>query len=288
MFSPFNYYQPESLPEALSLLAALPQPKKILAGGTDIIPALRRGDLFPVNVISLVRLTEMKQINVDNGVVRVGAMTTFTDLTLSPVFLGSHRLVAEAASQVGGPQIRNQGTIGGNIVNASPAGDMLPPLLALGASVRLLREKGERVVSLADFLSGVGSTIITPDEILAEIIFPVLPGNSSSAFVKLGRRNSLAISRISMAAIFVYDPEGRIEEVRLALGAVAPKPVRVPSAEAMLKGQTPGPDLLEEVISEVGNSVAKILGDRPSAPYKRVAVRGVTRQALCGVDSRFR
>lgn len=287
MLPPFNYYQPESLTEALALLAGLPQPKKILAGGTDIIPALRRGELFPANIISLGRLQQLKKIEVDNGIIRVGAMATFSELASSPLFSGAHSLVTQAASRVGGPQIRNQGTIGGNVVNASPAGDMLPPLLALGAGVRLIREEGERVVPLDEFLSGVGRTIIAPDEVLAEVSFPALPENAATIFIKLGRRNSLAISRINMAAIFLYDSGGRMKEARIALGAVAPKPVRVPSAEAMLKGQTPGPDLLEAIIAEVASTVAKMLGDRPSAPYKRMAVRGVTRQALCGADSRF-
>lgn len=287
MLPPFNYYQPESLTEALALLAQLPQPKKILAGGTDIIPALRRGDLFPASIISLCRLQQLNKIEIDNGVIRIGAMATFSHLASSPLFKGAHRLVAQAASQVGGPQVRNQGTIGGNIVNASPAGDLLPPLLALGAGVRLIREKGERVVPLDDFLAGAGRTVIAPDEVLAEVIFPALPENAATIFIKLGRRNSLAISRISMAGIFIYGPGGLIEEARLTLGAVAPNPVRVPSAENMLKGQTPAPDLLEKVISEVGSAVAKMLGDRPSAPYKRMAVRGVARQALCGTDSRF-
>ncbi|MFZ5650888.1 MAG: FAD binding domain-containing protein [Bacillota bacterium] len=288
MLPPFNYHQPGSLPEALALLAALPQPKKIIAGGTDIIPALCRRDLFPANVISLGKLSEMKKINVENGVVRIGAMLTFSHLASSGILSGGYRLVSEAASQVGGPQIRNQGTIGGNIVNASPAGDMLPPLVSLDAGVRLISERGERIVPLADFLTGAGQTIITADEVLAEVTFPALPENAVSSFIKLGRRNSLAIARISMAALILYDSKKRIGEARLALGSVAPKPVRMPSAEAMLKGQTPCPDLLEEVITEVGNTVGALLGDRPSAPYKRAAVRGVARQALCRADLRFR
>lgn len=287
MLPSFNYYQPASLQEALILLASLPRSKKLLAGGTDLVPALRRGELYPANVVSISGLSEMKEIKMERGLILIGALAAFSDLVSSPCFEGAHRLVAEAAGQIGGPQIRNQGTVGGNIVNASPAGDMLPPLVALGAKVRLCREAGERAVSLSDFLGDAGGACITPEEILVEVSFPALPVNAASSFVKLGRRNSLAISRISMAAVIIYDLYGRIEEARLALGSVGPKPVRMPSAEALLKGQRPAPDLLEEAVASVGEAVGILLGSRASAPYKKAAVRGVARQVLQKADPRF-
>jgi carbon-monoxide dehydrogenase medium subunit len=280
MLPPFEYYQPQTLAEALELMAVLPEPKKALAGGTDVIPALRRGELTPGHLVALGGLAELKQIQTQNGEVRIGPLVTFSELARSPLVGRCCRLLAEAAAAVGGPQIRNQGTIGGNVVNASPAGDLLPPLVALEAGVELRRKGGERTLPLAEFLVGSGKTLLSAGEILTGISFPPLPAEAASSFVKLGRRNSLAISRLSAAVIIFPAPGGRIAGARLALGAVAPKPVRVPAAEALLCGNYPGPELLEEVAGAAANFVRDILGSRPSAPYKRVAVRSVVREAL--------
>ncbi len=288
MLPPFDYHQPASLHEALALLAALPGPKKVLAGGTDLVPALRRGDISPAHVVSLKRLDWMREIKIENGYIRVGALATFSRLAEFPLFKEHYHLLAGAALQVGGPQVRNQGTIGGNIVNASPAGDLLPPLTALEARVRICREGGQRVLPLDEFLVGLGETRIAPEEILTEVIFPVLPPRAASSFVKLGRRNSLAISRISMAAIVVCGDGEDIEEARIALGGVGPKPVRVTAAEALLCGRRPTPALLEEVLTAIAGDVAARLGSRASAPYKNVAVRGVAREALTAALPVFR
>lgn len=287
MLPPFNYHRPASLAEALTLLSTLPEPKKVLAGGTDLVPALRRGDLSPAHVVSLKQLSELKKIELENGHLRIGALVNFSELAESPLFKGPYSLVAEAALQVGGPQIRNQGTVGGNIVNASPAGDLLPALLALEARVRLCREGGERIMPLDEFLKGSGRTSLAPEEILVEVIFPTLPEGAASSFVKLGRRNSLAISRISLAVILVLNAGGDIEEARLAMGAVAPKPIRVPLAETLLQGRRPSPALLEEAIAAASETVAASLGSRASAPYKKISVRGVIREALCRAAPEF-
>jgi len=284
----FNYYQPRSLAEALLLLRNLPEPKKILAGGTDLVPAMRRGEVAPAHLVSLKNLVELRRMREENGKLYLGALVTFSDLAASPLLSGPHALLAQAAAQVGGPQIRNQGTVGGNVVNASPAGDLLPPLAALEAEVRLCRANGERVLTLKEFLQGEGRTQIRADEILVEVAFSALPVEARSAFVKLGRRNSLAISRLSAAVAVVREEDGRIKETRLCLGAVAPQPLRVPSAESRLTGAYPTPALLEEVIALVAQAVAESLGNRASAPYKRVAVRGVVREALLRAVPEFR
>lgn len=280
MLPPFEYHQPQTLAEALELMAALPEPKKALAGGTDVIPAMRKGELTTGHLVALGRLAELRQIQIQNPEVRIGPLVTFSELAKSPLVNRCCKLLAEAAASVGGPQIRNQGTIGGNIVNASPAGDLLPPLVALEARVELCRQGGERTLPLAEFLVGRGKTLLSAGEILTGISFPPLPAGAASSFVKLGRRNSLAISRLSVAVIVILDRKGRVAGARLALGAVAPKPVRVPAAEVLLCGNYPGPELLEEVVGAVANTVKDVLGSRPSAPYKQVAVRSVAREAL--------
>jgi carbon-monoxide dehydrogenase medium subunit len=133
----------------------------------------------------------------------------------------------------------------------------------------------------------MNKTLIEPEEILSEVVFPVLPERAVSSFVKLGRRNSLTISRLSMGAILMCNEEGLIEDVRLTLGAMGPKPIRAIFVEEKLKGRRPEPPLLEEAIAALSETVSLNLGNRASEPYKKVAVRGVARKVLCNVGPRF-
>lgn len=283
----FKYHQPAELEETLELLTGLSGSKKVLAGGTDLVLALRRQELSPNHIVSLKRLSQLKKIEIGHGEVHIGALVTFSELLESTIIKESFALLVEAAQQVGGPQIRNQGTVGGNIITASPAGDLLPPLLALGASVKLIKKGSERIVPLEQFLIGLGKTTILPEEILSEVFFPVLPNNTTSSFFKLGRRNSLAISRISMAVILFHDAKGLINDSRLVLGAVGIKPFRATLAEKSLKGCLPDSLLLEKAITSIAQSVSSSLGDRSSATYKKRAVQGVARQALCKAEPIF-
>lgn len=284
---PFKYHQPETIEEALDLLEYLPGSKKVLAGGTDLVLSLRRGDTNPEHLISLKELDSLRGMHLVNGNFHIGACVTFAEIAESSLFDPPHVLLAEAARQVGAPQIRNQGTIGGNIVNASTAGDMLPPLLALKASVTLLKKGSQRVVPLDNFLVSMNKTAIEPDEILSEIVFPALPNQAASSFVKLGRRNSLAISRLSLAVVLYYSKDKMIEDARISLGAAGPVPFRATLVEERLKNSHPDPALLEDVMDLFSQTVSASLGNRASQPYKRVAVRGVARQALCNAEPRF-
>lgn len=284
---PFKYHQPETIGEALDLLEYLPGSKQVLAGGTDLVLSLRRGDTNPEHLISLKQLDSLKGMHLVNGKFHIGALVTFAEIAESLLFGPPYLLLAEAARQVGAPQIRNQGTIGGNIVNASTAGDMLPPLLALKASVKLLKKGSERVVPLDSFLVSMNKTAIQPDEILSEVVFSALPNQAASSFVKLGRRNSLAISRLSLAVILFYGKDKTIEDACISLGAAGPRPFRATVVEERLKNSNPDSGLLEEVIDLFSQTVSTSLGNRASQPYKRVAVRGVARQAFCNTEPRF-
>lgn len=284
---PFKYHLPENMEEALDLLSYLPGSKKALAGGTDLVLAMRRNDLSPEHLISLKQLEQLKGIKLVNGEFHIGALVTFAEIAESELFDGPHKLLVEAARQVGAPQIRNQGTLGGNIVNASAAGDLLPPLLALNARLTLLKKGSQRVVPLDSFLIAMNKTVIEPDELLSEIVFPVLPNKASSSFVKLGRRNSLSISRMSIAVILCYDKNRLIETARIALGAVGPRPIRAAVAEENLRNISPNLELLEEAIAALSQTVSSNLGNRATAPYKKIAVRGIGRQALCNAEPLF-
>lgn len=180
---------------------------------------------------------------------------------------------------MGSPQIRNQGTIGGNIANASPAADTVPAIVAMDGVALVKSIRGDRLVKVTDLLKGVGKTDLAADELIVEISFNKLQ-NFSSTFVKLGRRNALAISRISAAVGVSTDAEGNIFDARVALGSVAPNPFRAILIEDNLIGKNINQEIPEDVIETASEVVAEKLGPRASAPYKRVAIKGVMRQAL--------
>ena len=190
-------------------------------------------------------------------------------------------MLAQAASLVGSPQIRNMGTIGGNIANASPAADTVPAMVALNAKVRLVCSSGEREMSLEELFAGMGKTKLADDEIIQEIFFPALTGRTGSAFIKLGRRNALAISRVSVAAIVGYGQEGEvINDCRIAMGSVAPSPFRVRSAERILVGCVPNADNRSRCVETALEEISVTLGQRASAIYKKKAAPALIRKAL--------
>ena len=180
---------------------------------------------------------------------------------------------------MGSPQIRNLGTVGGNLANASPAADTVTALVALDAKVQLDSAGGQRLVPVADLLCGAGRTNIKPEEIISEISFEVLPPGSKSGFVKLGRRKALAIARMNLAVAISVDG-GRIQKARVALGAVGPNPCRSLALETILQGAAPSQEKLEEFVQASELEVAALLGLRPSVAYKRQAVKGIARELL--------
>jgi len=244
-----------------------------LAGGTDLILKLREGRLKPGLVVDLGKIKELKGIRQDGETIFLGSMTTFAEAEVSKLLGKYAPALAQAAAAVGSPQIRNQGTFGGNLVNASPAADSVPALLALGAVVHLMGTKGAKKVPLEDLLPLKELN----GEIVSGFSFKINETRSSS-FVKLGRRNALAIARINMALAAEVDA-GRLFGVRLALGAVGPYAFRAETVEKLLEGRTvaEAAKIAAEGLEEL---VIEKLGDRPSAPYKSRAVRGLAEQAL--------
>lgn len=262
---------------------------RVLAGGTDLVLAMKRNEARPRAIIDVSQLPAMRGIweeEVDGQALTViGAAVTFAEVASSPWIRAKARLLAQAASVVGSPQIRNRGTIGGNIANGSPAADTVPALVALSSRLRIIGKDGRREVDLEEVLQAPpGKTALAPHDLIYQIVFPTPPQGARSAFVKLGRRNSLAIARISVAALLVLDEEGRITQAAVSLGAVAPHPFRVRSAEAVLVGSevkvNDNHALLEAAIEAIVSEATQTLGNRASAPYKRQAVRGVAWDAL--------
>ncbi|MGI9861752.1 xanthine dehydrogenase family protein subunit M [Moorella naiadis] len=277
MFKELSYCRPQTVAEAV---AALQTPgARALAGGTDLVVHLREGRQGVTMAVDLNAIPGLGQIGVQGEEIFLGPLVTFSQLMNSALIRYEAPLLARAAATVGSPQIRNRGTIGGNIMNASPAGDSLPVLLALDAEVTLAGPTGERRLSLAVLLAGPYRTRALPGEVLKEIRFPRLPAGCGSSFVKLGRRNALAIARINVAAVLQVEA-GRINFARLAVGAVTPVPRRFPEAEAVLTGVGPGEEVYKAAAREVAAGMVRAAGRRPSFAYKIPAVQALVRRAL--------
>jgi carbon-monoxide dehydrogenase medium subunit len=274
----FDVLPARSLDEALDLLAEHSD-LTVVAGGTDFIPAVRAGVLVPEQILDISGLDALRGIREVDGGLSIGALVTHARLTVSPLIRRSAAPLAPASGYVAGPQVRNRATLGGNLCNASPAADTAPALLVLNAQVKLMSARGERQIPLADFIVGPGQTSLEPGELLHSVFVPETGPGVGTAFRKLGRRRALACSVVNAAAVVAGDGE-TVSEARLALGAVAPVPIRCRSAEAWLKGATWGESLLAGVDERVLEVVAPIDDVRASAEYRRAIVPAMAREVL--------
>ena len=278
MIPAFKYRKPAELKEVLEHLGQ--DGAMVVAGGTDLVIALKKRSANPQVLIDITGVEALKCIRLDKNIVHIGPATSFTAVANSALLRKRANVLAEAAQVVGSPQIRNRGTIGGNIANGSPAADTVPALVALEASITLQSRNGKRTMPVTELLDGLGKGLPANGEMITDIMFSLPAETARSCFVKLGRRNALAISRLSMALIVSLPADGRIGQAAMALGAVAPHPVRVPEAEALLLGQLPAADIFDQTAAGVSRFVQKTLGNRASAPYKERAVCGVAKEAL--------
>jgi CO/xanthine dehydrogenase FAD-binding subunit len=275
---PFDLLTPETVDEALAFLSD-PGGRPI-AGGTDLIPLMQAGKLYSRRVIDLSRLPDLCDIRQDSDdLVRIGALTTHAQLEASALLWERAAALAESARSVGGVQTRQRGTVGGNLVHASPAADVALALLALEAQATLRSLRGRRKLSLEEFLMGPGQTARRDDELLTEVAF-TLPGLASgSAFCKLGKRSAMIIAVVSVAVVVALE-EGLIREARIALGSVAPTVIRAPQAETLLRGQPPDESLFRRASEIAGQEAWPIDDFRASAEYRRRMVAVLVRRAL--------
>lgn len=265
------YLCARDLPHALEALAE--SPLVPLAGGTDVYPARVGRDGHP-GVLDLGRLDELRSIALDDAGLHLGAMTTWHDLIVADLPRGLDGLVA-AAREVGSTQIQRAGTIAGNLCNASPAADGVPPLLTLDAEVELASLGGRRRLALSDFLTGYRATARRADELVVAVHVPAAALEHASAFVKLGSRRYLVIS-IAMVAVALDLVEGRLHDVRIAVGACSPVARRLPALEATLEGAVP--EELTVRLAGVELGLSPIDDVRGSAGYRlEVAARLVER-----------
>lgn len=276
---------PHSLAAAYAALAAAPPdaPARLIAGGTDLMVALT-GELGepPASVVDLWAIDELRGIALDGGMLSLGALTTYTDLRRSALCREHLPVLAEAAATIGAAQIQNRGTLGGNIANASPAGDTLPVLLAADARFVLGSVRGEREVAAGDFWTGYRQTALAADELVLRVRVP-LRSRREMRFRKVGTRRAQSISKVVVAvawraaagATAEATPGSVWRDVRIALGSVAATPIRAPRTEAVLEGSAPTPEVADRAAEALAGELAPIDDVRSTAAYRRVVAARV-------------
>ena len=273
---------PASLAEAYAVLAGSTADAQVtpIAGGTDVMVRIT-GEIGPppTAMVDLSRLDELRGISVDGGAVVLGARTTYTEIRRSDVCREHLPALVDAAATIGAAQIQNRGTLGGNIANASPAGDTLPVLLALDAEVVVGGARGERTIPVADFWVAYRRTVLAPDELILHIRIPVA-GGREARFRKIGTRRAQAISKVVLALAWRDGAAsgGAWSDVRLALGSVADRPIRARATEAILDGAAPTPQTADAAAETLAAEIHPIDDVRSTAEYRRaVAARALHR-----------
>jgi len=262
----FEYHEPTSLAEAVDLGARFGADGRFLAGGTDLIIQVRRGKVAPRHVISLHRVPGLDAIEA-NGSVRLGALVTHRTIERCAAFRGRLRGLIEGAEVVGGHQVRNVGTVGGNVVNASPAADSPPALLAYDAELELVSTSGSRWLPYQGFHTGYKSMLIRPDELLTRIRLPRQLKGRHHYYRKVGTRKAQAISKVCFAASARMNDD-QIADIRIALGSVAPIPIRCIDTEATLRNQRLSRRLIEEGKAQLAKEIAPIDDVRSTRDYR--------------------
>ncbi len=278
----FEYLDPPTLGEAIAHLAIHGAETQLLAGGTDLLLLMQADAANADYVVDVRRIPELQALEYDEAKgLTLGAAVTLRAVETSPLVGRLYPHLASSAAEIGSVQVRNLGTVGGNVCNAAPSADMAPALLTLEATARVAGSRGERVVPLDAFFVGPRRTVLQPDEILVSLEVPPPAARSGGAYLKLKVRPALDIAMVGVAATVRLAPgDSIIQRARIALGAVAPTPLRVPEAEALLEGQALTADLLAEV-GRVAAAASRPISDvRASAEYRREMVAVLTRRAV--------
>jgi xanthine dehydrogenase iron-sulfur cluster and FAD-binding subunit A len=279
-----EYLQPQTLDEALDLLAARAGEARIVAGGTDVIVELSRGIRPTRTLIDVTAIPGLRRISQHNGVISLGALTTHNDVVASPLCREGALPLALACWDVGAPQLRTRGTVAGNLVTASPANDTITPLVALDAEVVLVSTRGERRLPLPEFYLGVRRTALARDELLREIRFPAMTANQRGRFVKLGLRRAQAISVIDAAIVLTFDGDV-VTGARIALGSLAPTIVRARAAEGALMGTPLDAEACARAADLALEAVSPIDDVRGSAAYRLSTLRNLLTRSLAGLGN---
>ncbi|MBL8090195.1 MAG: FAD binding domain-containing protein [Anaerolineales bacterium] len=276
-----EYINATSVDEVIQILAEKRERARVIAGGTDLILELERGLRKGVDtLIDVTRISELKKITLDeDDVIHLGALVTHNDCASDKLIRTRAYPLSRAAWEVGAPQIRNRGTIAGNLITASPANDTITPLMALGASVTLLSKNGERTVPLKEFYTGVRKNVMQPDEMLVDISFPAMKKSQRGAFIKLALRRAQAISLVDVALLLDLKAD-TVKSASITLGAVTPIIAHATKAEKFLVGKKLTDKNILQAAELAVESATPIDDVRGSATYRREMVKVITKRGL--------
>jgi CO/xanthine dehydrogenase FAD-binding subunit len=273
------YLRPRELAEAVLALAERGEKARILAGGTDLLIAMRRGTVRPEAILDISCLDELRGIRREDDFVHIGSLATHGEIRHSPELARWAPSLVDACREVGSVQIRNLGTLGGNLGNASPAGDTIPVLYILDAEVHLLSLTGDHWLPIANFFTGPGKSVRRPDEIITGVRFRPFDGMWKDFFQKIGQRRALRVAKVSAAGGICLDSD-RVLDCRLALGAVAPTVIRLQQAEESLIGSQLTGDGIRRAAQHAAQACTPINDIRSTIDYRRAMAGVLIRQGL--------
>ncbi|MGB2985468.1 MAG: xanthine dehydrogenase family protein subunit M [Phycisphaerae bacterium] len=273
-------HQPTALKEAVVMMGRYAPDARLLAGGTDLLVDLKTGRVRVGHLVSINRIDALRGVSGIGGSLRIGALTTVTELGASPLVREQFPAVLDATSQMAAPQIRNVATVGGNIASAVPCADLPPILTVMNASVVLWSAKGQRNVPLDAFFVGPRETIRRDDEVLTAVLVPKPPPGFGAAYARFALRDGNAIAVAAVAASLWLTDHNTVRDARIVLGAVAPIPMLVGSARSMLIGQAPDEEVFRQAATAAMEASEPISDVRGSADFRRELVGVLTRRAL--------
>lgn len=277
--SDFTYVRAHSLQEAVDYLGEPDLRNRVLAGGTDLVNQFRSDEAACDRVVDVAHVPELKVIHVD-GQVRIGAAVTFAELLADPALREKVPLLVQSCREIGSPQIRNMATIGGNVINAAACADTVPVLVCLGASAVVVGPSGERLVPVAELVTGVNRTSLPSDSVVEAFVFDAPPAGSRMDFQRIGRRRAMSIARLSVAAMGKLDDGNRVVLVRLVPGAAFARFRRATAVEEMLLGRKVTPQQIRSAGQRMAALFMAESGGRWSAPYKEKTIAALTERAL--------
>lgn len=277
----FEYLETNTVEQACTLLSSYKDKSRIIAGGTDLLVSMKKGEISPKYIINIKGIPGLEYIHPDGEFLKIGALTTLNDIEISPLVRERFPVLASACHQIGTPQIRNLGTIGGNLSNASPSADTAPSLIGLGAKVKIFGLDGERIIPLEEFFIGPGESVLQESEVLAEILVPYPSGHTKGVYLKLPARTAIDIASAGVAVIVTLEPKSsNILDIKIVLGAVAPTPIRARRAEEIVKGKVIGEQLIQKAAQTAAEEAKPISDIRGSASYRKQMVKVLTDRAL--------
>jgi carbon-monoxide dehydrogenase medium subunit len=275
----FDYIRPGKMDDAIAALKDKDNPY-LLAGGTDLLIGMKTNAVKPKCIIDLKGIPQINSIEYDNGF-KLGALASIRDIEVSPLIREKIPVLSQAAGTLGSIQIRNRATIGGNLCHGSPAADMSAILLAMNCDVTIVSDKGEKTIGLDQFFTGPNSTILGKDEMLSQIIIPEKMEQFKGVYLKHGPRKAMDIGIVNIAILMDADlNNGLCNQVMIALGAVAPTPIRAKKAEELLNGKELRPDRIQKAAEVASNEAKPITDFRATAGYRKNLVKSLVRTGI--------